>query len=126
VVTGLPAATAVRYLARVTAEHDAVISLWGEGQRRLAEVPRDERPVFDRVVDELVLELRRRLGGPFTSDELAQLYLDEGTDWCLEIAMRNAPTTPGAWDMTTVANAAFARFLRASVDFAGGRRREDP
>jgi hypothetical protein len=109
----------------VTAEHDAVIGLWVEGQRRLADVPRDERPAVDRVVDELVLELRRRLGGPFTSDELAQLYLDEGTDWCLEIAMRTAPMTPGAWDMTTVAGAAFARFLRSSVDFAGGRRRED-
>jgi hypothetical protein len=108
----------------VPGERDAVIGLWDDGQRRLRDVPRDERPVLDRVVDELVLELRRRLGGPFTSDELAQLYLDEGTDWCLEIAMRIAPTTPGAWDMTTVAGAAFARYLRSAIDFGGGRRRE--
>jgi hypothetical protein len=108
----------------VPGERDAVIGLWEDGQRRLAEVPRDERPAFDRVVDALVLELRRRLGGPFMSDELAQLYLDEGTDWCLEIAMRTAPSTPDAWDMTTVAGAAFARYLRAAIDFGGGRRRE--
>ena len=107
------------------AERDAAIGLWEDGQRRLAEIPRDERAVFDRVVDELVLELRRRLGGPFTSDELTQLYLEQGTDWCLEIAMRAAPMTPGAWDMTTVAGAAFARYLRRAIDFGGGRRREE-
>ena len=102
-----------------------MIGLWEDGRRRLGEVPREERTVLDRVVDELVLELRRRLGGPFTSTELAQLYLDQGTDWCLEIAMRTAPMTPGAWDMTTVASAAFARYLRAAIDFGGGRRSDD-
>jgi hypothetical protein len=116
--------SAVRYVARVPGESDAVIGLWEDGRRRLADVSPSERPAVDRVVDELVLELRRRLGGPFTSDELAQLYLDEGTDWCLEIAMRTAPTTPDAWDMTTVAGAAFARYLRSAIDFGGGRRRE--
>lgn len=105
-------------------EREAVIGLWEDGLRRLADVPPSERPAVDRVIDELVLELRRRLGGPFMSDELAQLYLDEGTDWCLEIAMRTAPMTPGAWDMTTVAGAAFARYVRSATDFGGGRRRD--
>jgi hypothetical protein len=108
----------------VTPERDAVIGLWEDGQRRLADVLRSERPAFDRVIDELVLELRRRLGGPFTCDELVGLYLDQGTDWCLELAMRTAPMTPGAWDMTTVAGAAFARYLRSASDYGGGRRRE--
>ena len=108
----------------MTLERDAVIGLWEEGQRRLGDIPRSERPAFDRVIDELVLELRRRLGGPFTSDELARLYLDEGTDWCLELAMRTAPMTPTAWDMTTVAGAAFARYLRSAIDFGGGKHRE--
>jgi hypothetical protein len=116
--------SAVRYVARVPGESDALIGLWEDGRRRLADVSPSERPAVDRVVDELVLELRRRLGGPFTSDELARLYLDEGTDWCLEIAMRTAPMTPNAWDMTTVAGAAFARYLRSAIDFGGGRRRE--
>jgi hypothetical protein len=74
-----------------------------------------------------VLELRRRLGGPFTTDELAALYLREGTDWCFEIAVRVAPREPAAWDLTTVAGAAFARYVRQASDFAGGARvtRED-
>ncbi len=32
------------------------------------------------------------------------------------------PETPEAWDMTTVAGAAFARYVRESGDYAGGRR----
>jgi hypothetical protein len=31
---------------------------------------------------------------------------------------------PYAWDARIVADAAFARYLRRAVDFAGGRRRE--
>ena len=37
-------------------------------------------------------ELRRRLGEDFATDELARLYLQEGTDWCFE--MRNAWRRP--------------------------------
>jgi hypothetical protein len=69
-----------------------------------------------------VVELRRRLGGPFTTDELAALYLEQGTDWCFAVATRVAPDTPAAWDMTTVAGAAFARYVRGASDYAGGRR----
>ena len=65
-------------------------------------------------------ELRRRLGGPFTTDELAALYGEQGTDWCFEIATRVAPNTPEAWDLTTVAGAAFARYVREASDYAGG------
>ena len=43
-------------------------------------------------------DLRRRLGGPFTVDELAELY-DRGTGWCLDIAYAVAPGAPWAWDM---------------------------
>lgn len=117
--------TQVRYGARVSSERDAVIGLWEDGRRRLAEAPREERVALDRVVEQVVLGLRRRLGGPFTSGELAQLYLDEGTDWCFEIAIQTAPMTPAAWDMTTVAGAAFSRYLRSAIDFGGGRRTDD-
>jgi hypothetical protein len=104
---------------------DQLIGLWDDGEHRLREAEPADRAALLRVVDDLVLELRRRLGGSFTSDELAELYLDQGTDWCLEIAMRVAPSTPAAWDMTTVAGAAFARYVRSATDFGGGRRRED-
>lgn len=99
-----------------------VFVLWQEGLRRLQGADPDVRPALERVVDALVLELRRRLGGPFTTDELAALYLDQGTDWCFEIAVRAAPREPAAWDLTTVAGAAFARYVRQASDFAGGAR----
>jgi hypothetical protein len=101
-----------------------VISLWREGERRLGRSDPAERPVLERVRDEIVHELRRRLGGPFTSGELTRLYLEQGTDWCFAIATRVAPNTPAAWDLTTVAGAAFARYVREAGDYAGGRRTE--
>jgi hypothetical protein len=66
-------------------------------------------------------ELRRRLGGAFTADELAELY-DAGTGWTTDLAVSVAPEDPYAWDVRTVADAAFARYLRGATDFAGGRR----
>jgi len=98
--------------------------LWRDGERRLAEVdsPR-ERAALERVIDAVVDELRRRLGGPFTVDELAALYLREGTDWCFDIATRVSPTNPEAWDLSTIAPAAFARYVRRASDYGGGRRR---
>ncbi len=100
-----------------------VIDMWREGVRRLNQSDPAVRPAMERVVDALVDELRRKLGGPFTSDELAQLYAEQGTDWAFDVATRVAPRTPEAWDMTTVAGAAFARYLRAAVDYGGGRRK---
>jgi hypothetical protein len=100
-----------------------IVGLWREGQRRLERTDPAEKPALERVTRELVLELRRRLGGPFTADELAELYVDQGTDWCFSIATRVAPGDPAAWDMTTVANAAFARYVRLASDYGGGTRR---
>lgn len=104
---------------------EQLIGLWQEGQRRLAEAAPSDRVALERVTDEIVLELRRRLGGPFSVQELAQLYTDQGTDWCFDIATRVAPRTPAAWDLTTVAGAAFARYAREAVDYAVGRRIEE-
>jgi hypothetical protein len=100
---------------------DTALPLWEEGSRRLAEAPDDERPALERVTQRIEQELRRRLGGPFTADELAALY-DEGTGWCTDLAVATAPEDPYAWDERTVADAAFGRYLRHATDFAGGRR----
>jgi hypothetical protein len=108
----------------VSVRFETLIGLWEEGQRRLARAEPGERASLERATDEIVLELRRRLGGPFTVQELAQLYL-AGTDWCFELAVRVAPLTPAAWDLTTVAGAAFARYAREAIDFAVGRRVPD-
>ena len=101
---------------------EELVGLWEEGQRRLAGAEPDERVVLERVVDEIVVQLRRRLGGAFSTQELARLYLEQGTDWCFQIATQVAPRTPSAWDVTTVAGAAFARYVRDAIDFSVGRR----
>ena len=48
--------------------YEDVIGLWREGARRLLQADPRVRPALERVVDELVVELRRRLGGQFTAD----------------------------------------------------------
>jgi hypothetical protein len=101
-----------------------LIDMWREGERRLQAADPSDRPALERVRDEIVVELQRRLGGPFTTDELASYYLSEGTDWAFQIATRVAPTRPEAWDMNTVASAAFARYVRRAIDYAGGRATE--
>jgi hypothetical protein len=91
--------------------------LWQEGERRLAQADPSDKPAIERVVDELVQELRRRLGGPFTTDELARVYAAQGTDWAFAIATRVAPRNPAAWDMPMVAGAAFAKYAREASDY---------
>ncbi len=105
---------------------DDLIGLWQDGQRRLAQSDPGDRPVLERVINALVDELRHRLGGPFGVEELARLYVEQGADWCFDIAVRAAPNNPAAWDLTTVAGAAFARYAREANDYAGGRRIADP
>jgi len=94
---------------------------WEEGLRRLLEAPPEQRRTLERVTRAIEDELRRRLGGAFTSTELADLY-DQGTGWTADVAVATAPEEPDAWDARTVADAAFARYLRGATDFAGGRR----
>ncbi len=109
-----------------TPRYEDLIGLWQDGGRRLTLLEGRERTSAERVVDALVSELAHRLGGPFTVQELASLYIEHGTDWCFDIAVHVAPSTPEAWDLTTVAGAAFARYARGAVDYSTGRRITDP
>jgi hypothetical protein len=102
---------------------DTALQLWSDGQRRLSAAAPDERRLLERVADRIVDELRRRLGGPFTTRELADLY-SAGTDWCLDVAIATTPDDPRGWDAATAGNAAFARYVREATDWAGGRRRQ--
>lgn len=94
---------------------------WEAGLRRLDGAYPEQAPTLERVTRAIQAELRRRLGGPFTLDELAGLY-DEGTGWATDLAVETAPEEPFAWDARIVADAAFGRYMRAATDFAGGRR----
>jgi hypothetical protein len=94
---------------------------WQQGERRLSSAPAHEVTMLERVVEALVAELRRRLGGRFTVEELVDLY-EAGTSWCQQIAIKVAPADPWAWDSATVVDGAFWRYLREAADYAGGRR----
>jgi hypothetical protein len=94
---------------------------WQRGEQRLLKAPAEQRVLLQRIIDGVVAELRRRLGGRFSSEELAEMY-ERGTSWCLQLAMDTAPQDPWAWDSGVVVDAAFARYLREAIDYAGGRR----
>lgn len=89
----------------------------------MAGAPPEQRRTLEQVVTSIEAELRRRLGGTFTTDELAELYAG-GTDWCTDLAATVAPGAAWAWDARTVADSAFLRYLRDARDYAGGRRTE--
>jgi len=94
---------------------------WQAGERRLDEAPAEQQATLEAVTRRVLEELRRRLGGPFTTDELVELY-DEGTGWISDLAVAIAPDAPFAWDVRIVGDAAFARYVRRATDWAGGRR----
>jgi hypothetical protein len=100
---------------------ETAVAQWDEGLRRLAEAPADEQRALERVTQAIQAALRRRLGGAFSVDELVELY-EQGTDWAVDVAVAAAPDDPYAWDVRTVADAAFGRYLRSASDYAGGRR----
>ena len=106
--------------------YEDLIGLWQDGARRLRDLDPGERQAAERVVEAIVGELHRRLGGAFSVQELADLAIEQGTDWCFDVAVRAAPLTPEAWDLTTVAGAAFARYARQASDYATGRRLVEP
>jgi hypothetical protein len=95
------------------------LQYWREGERRLLAGAPERRRALDRVVDAVYAELRRRLGGAFTSGELIALY-EGGISWCLQVAVDTEPDRPWAWD-AWIADAAFQRYLREARDYAGGR-----
>lgn len=100
---------------------ETAVQQWREGERRIDSFEPAQQIAIERVVERLVLELRKRLGSAFTTDELVELY-DQGTSWCLDLAVATAPGAPWAWEQRVVADAAFHRYVREATDYAGGRR----
>lgn len=101
--------------------YETAVEQWEAGLRRLAVAYPEQEPTLERVTRTIEAQLRRRLGGAFTTEELVDLY-DEGTGWCTDLAVEVAPDEPFAWDARVVADAAFGRYSRGAVDYAGGRR----
>lgn len=80
---------------------------WEDGERRLADA---DDGVYRRATEGLIEELRKRLGSRFTLEELADLY-GSSPDFGMD----------PAW----LVDAAFGRYAREAVDFAGGRPLRD-
>lgn len=99
---------------------ETALDQWQAGVARLEAAPFDERPILELVTRKVCEELRRRLGGAFTTAELVELY-DAGTGWVSDVAVAAAPDEPYAWDVRIVGDAAFGRYVRGAVDFSGGR-----
>ncbi|HWH10903.1 MAG TPA: hypothetical protein VG165_07225 [Solirubrobacteraceae bacterium] len=98
---------------------ETAVHRWQDGERTLREAPPDRRAVLEFVCEQILAELRRRLGGSFGSAELVDFY-EAGTAWILPLAASLAPDSPWAWE-ATVGDAAFHRYLRDAHDCAGGR-----
>jgi hypothetical protein len=101
--------------------YENAIYQWRQGERRLRDAPAERQATLERVTAALVADLRRRLGGRFSTEELVELY-ERGGAWCQQLAMRVAPEDPWAWEAAVVVDGAFARYLREAADYAGGRR----
>ena len=69
---------------------DVAIQQWRAGEDRLAAAPAEHRLALERVTRAIHDELRRRLGGTFTVDELAELY-DQGTGVVPGPRLRHSP-----------------------------------
>jgi hypothetical protein len=92
-----------------------LVDRWAEAERRVRDLPATTRRPFDRVLERLVAELRRRLGSRFSAQELAELY-DGSYAWTMALAVETAPAEPVAWEQW-VADAAFGRYVRDAADW---------
>ena len=91
---------------------------WEAGHARFAEEASDPARADElhRQLEVVLDELRRRVGGSFTLDELATAY-GEADRWLLEVVGERAPTTGWAQTTSVVGDAAFHLYSRAAQDY---------
>lgn len=88
---------------------------WSDGYRRLRELSGD--PASGRVhdgVEAVTAELRRRLGGTYTLEELAEVYASSD-DWVREAIEERSGV---ARSSSLAGDAAFYLYARGAVDYA--------
>ncbi|MCW2950127.1 MAG: hypothetical protein JWN41_1140 [Thermoleophilia bacterium] len=104
------------------AEQDTAIEYartrWEDGERRVQRIATDSRrrELVERVVENIVSELEKRVGANFTTIELIDEQ-ERAERWCLPVAHEVAPEEPVAWEMDLVQNAAFYRYARRASDY---------
>jgi hypothetical protein len=95
---------------------ESALFQWEEGERRLSHAPPAVRAKLEHALEQVLEELRRRLGSAFRLAELAALYSTDA-DWALTIAGATGAGTDSSWAV----DAAFSRYAREAADFGGGR-----
>ena len=91
---------------------------WEEGHRRLLEQVRDAI-TGDRLlaqVDAVAAELRRRVGGVFTLQELAAAYA-RSEEWSRSVVSEQAPAPGWPRTLSLVEAAAFHLYARGAQDY---------
>ena len=91
---------------------------WEEGYRRLEAEARDARSsdALYAQLEAVLDELRRRLGGTFTLEELARTYA-RAEEWSRDAVAAHAPAPGWARTLTIVEAAAFHVYARGAVDY---------
>lgn len=110
--------SATRDTGQASYSVDNALFQWEEGERRVREAADVERAQLERSVATVLDDLRRRLGSSFRVEELADLYATD-VDWAADLATRAGAGTDAFWTV----DAAFGRYAREAVNFAGGRQR---
>jgi hypothetical protein len=91
---------------------------WEAALRRV-DAQRGERLEHERTyedIDVVTKELRRRIGGTFTLEQLAEVY-ERAEDWARDILEeRDSPGWPAR--LTLVLDAAFGLYARGALDYA--------
>jgi hypothetical protein len=100
----------------VAADVESARRDWADGYRRLQGDAGAPAPVLHAQVEAITEELRRRVGGIYTTAELARAYRDSER-WAREAAA--AATHAPGWERTlaVATDAAFHAYARGAVDY---------
>lgn len=106
-------------MAVTEAEVESARREWQDGHRRLLEVARDgaARERLLEQVDAVAAELRRRVGGTFTTRELAAAYAD-AERWTRAVVAEQAAAPGWPRTLSLVEAAAFHLYARGAQDYA--------
>ena len=104
---------------------ETAIHQWREGDRRLRDAPdRASARPSSASPGASTTSCAAAWACPSRPTSSSSSTTARAPRWATDLAYAVAPGAPWAWDARTVADAAFARYLREALDFAGGRRVE--
>jgi hypothetical protein len=100
---------------------DAARYQWEDGLRRLDGAGEEtaRRRHLTLLVDAVGDELRRRVGGTFTLQELADAYV-RSEEWVRDIVIEATPAKAraGVKDTALIQDAAFGLYARGAIDYS--------